>query len=87
MIMANEVPQFTLNSGVEIPALGFGAYQIPAGQTEEAVTQALAAGYRSVDTAAAYENEEAVGRAIASIAQSSSRRSYSRSPAASRASA
>jgi 2,5-diketo-D-gluconate reductase A len=49
-----------------MPALGFGVYQIPAEQTEQAVTVALAAGYRSLDTAAAYHNEEAVGRAIAS---------------------
>jgi 2,5-diketo-D-gluconate reductase A len=56
----------TLNNGVEMPVLGFGVYQIPAEQTEQAVTDALAAGYRSLDTAAAYQNEEAVGRAIAS---------------------
>jgi 2,5-diketo-D-gluconate reductase A len=47
-----------------MPILGFGVYQIPAAQTEQAVTDALAAGYRSIDTAAAYVNEEAVGRAI-----------------------
>ena len=47
-----------------MPILGFGVYQIPAGQTEQAVTEALAAGYRHIDTAAAYQNEEAVGRAI-----------------------
>jgi 2,5-diketo-D-gluconate reductase A len=64
--MTNEIPQMTLNNGVEMPVLGFGVYQIPAEQTEQAVTDALAAGYRSLDTAAAYENEEAVGRAIAS---------------------
>ncbi|MFJ7587575.1 aldo/keto reductase [Streptomyces sp. NPDC097617] len=56
----------TLNNGVEMPILGFGVYQIPADQTEQAVTDALAAGYRLLDTAAAYGNEEAVGRAIAS---------------------
>ena len=55
----------TLNNGVEMPILGYGVYQIPAGQTEQAVTDALAAGYRHIDTAAAYGNEEAVGRAIA----------------------
>ena len=54
----------TLNNGVEMPILGFGVYQIPADQTEQAVSEALAAGYRSLDTAAAYQNEEAVGRAI-----------------------
>ncbi|MFE5512266.1 aldo/keto reductase [Streptomyces sp. NPDC056529] len=54
----------TLNNGIEMPILGFGVFQIPAEDTEQAVTQALAAGYRLLDTAAAYENEEAVGRAI-----------------------
>lgn len=55
----------TLNNGVEMPIVGFGVYQIPEDQTEQAVTDALATGYRSLDTAAAYGNEEAVGRAIA----------------------
>ncbi|MDM7991316.1 aldo/keto reductase [Arthrobacter sp. zg-Y877] len=54
----------TLNTGVEMPVLGFGVYQVPPDQTEEAVTNALAAGYRSLDTAAAYQNEDAVGRAV-----------------------
>ncbi|MEU7552810.1 aldo/keto reductase [Streptomyces sp. NPDC044571] len=54
----------TLNNGVEMPVLGFGVYQIPPEQTEQAVTDALAAGYRLLDTAAAYGNEEAVGRAV-----------------------
>ncbi|MCC9144461.1 MULTISPECIES: aldo/keto reductase [unclassified Arthrobacter] len=54
----------TLNTGVEMPILGFGVYQVPPDQTEEAVTNALAAGYRSLDTAAAYQNEAAVGRAV-----------------------
>ncbi|MFI7005100.1 aldo/keto reductase [Streptomyces sp. NPDC050145] len=54
----------TLNNGVEMPLLGFGVYQIPAEDTERAVSEALAAGYRLLDTAAAYGNEEAVGRAI-----------------------
>ena len=53
-----------LNNGVLMPILGFGVYQIPPEQTEQAVTDALAAGYRHIDTAAAYGNEEAVGRAI-----------------------
>jgi 2,5-diketo-D-gluconate reductase A len=56
----------TLNNGVQMPILGFGVFQIPAEQTEEAVTGALAAGYRHLDTAASYGNEEAVGRAIKS---------------------
>src|ERR1700751_2478581 len=49
-----------------MPVLGFGVFQIPAEQTELAVTGALAAGYRHLDTAASYANEEAVGRAIKS---------------------
>src|SRR6185312_1801889 len=56
----------TLNNGVEMPILGFGVFQIPDDQTEQAVSDALAAGYRSIDTAAAYRNEEAVGRALRS---------------------
>lgn len=55
-----------LNNGVEMPILGFGVYQIPPEETERCVTEALAAGYRLLDTAAAYQNEEAVGRAIRS---------------------
>ncbi|GAA1917889.1 aldo/keto reductase [Microbacterium aoyamense] len=55
----------TLNNGVEMPILGFGVFQVGPEETEAAVTAALAAGYRSIDTAAAYQNEEAVGAAIA----------------------
>ncbi len=54
----------TLNNGVEMPILGFGVYQVPPAETEAAVSAALATGYRHLDTAAAYGNEEAVGRAI-----------------------
>src|SRR3954454_13301968 len=54
----------TLNNGVEMPILGFGVYQIPPEDTERAVTEALQVGYRHIDTAAAYRNEDAVGRAI-----------------------
>ena len=55
----------TLANGVRMPILGFGVYQIEdAAQCERAVADALAVGYRLVDTAAAYLNEEAVGRAI-----------------------
>lgn len=54
-----------LNNGVEMPILGFGVYQVPdLAQCEQAVTDALVAGYRLIDTAAAYFNEEAVGAAI-----------------------
>jgi len=55
----------TLNNGVQMPILGFGVFQVPDEQTEQVVTDALAAGYRAIDTAASYGNEEAVGRAIA----------------------
>ena len=54
----------TLNNGVEMPILGFGVYQVPAQQTEGVVADALDTGYRLIDTAASYLNEEAVGRAL-----------------------
>lgn len=53
-----------LNNGVEMPVLGFGVYQVEPNETERVVLDALETGYRSIDTAAAYMNEEAVGRAI-----------------------
>lgn len=53
-----------LNNGVEMPILGFGVYQVEPSETENVVFDALQIGYRSIDTAAAYMNEEAVGRAI-----------------------
>ena len=56
----------TLNNGVRMPQLGFGVFQVPAEQTEAVVSTALEVGYRSIDTAAAYQNEKGVGRAIAS---------------------
>lgn len=54
----------TLNNGVQMPILGFGVYQVPDTETQAAVEAALAAGYRHLDTAAAYGNEQAVGAAI-----------------------
>lgn len=54
----------TLRDGVEIPQLGFGVFQIPPRDTAEVVARALAAGYRHIDTAAAYRNEAGVGQAI-----------------------
>ena len=60
------VPSVTLNNGVEMPLLGFGVFQIPdAEECERSVFEAIRTGYRLIDTAAAYGNEEAVGRAIA----------------------
>lgn len=63
--MTNKVPMITLNNGVEMPQLGFGVFQVPdLRQAEAAVKDALEVGYRLIDTATAYQNEEAVGRAI-----------------------
>lgn len=53
-----------LNNGVEMPVLGFGVYQVEETVCEQCVCDAIAAGYRSIDTASAYLNERAVGRAI-----------------------
>ncbi len=58
------IPDVPLRGGGEIPQLGFGVFQIPPQDTEETVLRALRAGYRHIDTAAAYRNEAAVGRAI-----------------------
>ena len=53
-----------LNNGVMMPAIGFGVYQIPVEDTERVVSEALETGYRMIDTAASYFNEEQVGNAI-----------------------
>lgn len=58
-------PTVPLNNGIAIPQLGFGVFQVPDEQTEAVVSEALGAGYRSIDTAAIYGNERGVGRAIA----------------------
>ncbi len=59
------VPTIKLNNGIEMPQLGFGVFQVPdLKECEEAVVNALQVGYRLLDTATAYQNEEAVGRAI-----------------------
>ncbi len=57
-------PTYRLNNGIEMPILGFGVFQVKPEDTENIVYEALQTGYRSIDTAAAYMNEEAVGRAI-----------------------
>lgn len=54
----------TLNNGVRMPKLGYGVYQVSPEECERCVSDALAAGYRSVDTAQAYYNEEGVGAAV-----------------------
>ncbi|TPW72975.1 aldo/keto reductase [Schumannella sp. 10F1B-5-1] len=63
--MTSDVPTITLNDGIEIPQLGFGVFKVDPAETERIVTDALEAGYRHIDTAAIYGNEEGVGAAIA----------------------
>ncbi|MDT4938538.1 MAG: 2,5-diketo-D-gluconate reductase [Pseudonocardiales bacterium] len=58
-------PTLTLNTGRSMPQLGFGVFQVPPDETAKAVSAALQTGYRAIDTAAMYRNEEAVGHAIA----------------------
>ncbi|MCX5203017.1 aldo/keto reductase [Streptomyces sp. NBC_00237] len=62
----SKAPSLTLNNGVEMPQLGFGVWQVPDDEATAAVSTALEAGYRSIDTAAIYGNEEGTGRALAS---------------------
>ncbi|UDY22766.1 aldo/keto reductase [Nocardioides sp. Kera G14] len=59
------VPTLTFHNGVDIPQLGFGVWQVSDDEAESAVSTAFEAGYRHIDTAAAYGNEQGVGRAIA----------------------
>jgi 2,5-diketo-D-gluconate reductase A len=59
------VPSLKMNNGLEIPQLGFGVFLVPPEETRQAVTEALKAGYRLIDTAQGYKNEEGVGAAIA----------------------
>ena len=60
-----EIPQITLNNGQQIPQFGFGVFLVPPDETVAAVTAALEAGYRHIDTAQMYGNEAQVGEAIA----------------------
>jgi diketogulonate reductase-like aldo/keto reductase len=59
------IPTVTLNNGVQVPQLGFGVFQVPPEDTQRIVEDALEAGYRHIDTAAAYRNEAGVGAALA----------------------
>ncbi|MGW7096893.1 aldo/keto reductase [Streptomyces sp. NPDC054874] len=61
----SQVPSITLNNGLDMPQLGFGVWQVPDDEAEKAVTTAIETGYRSIDTAAIYENETGTGKAIA----------------------
>lgn len=58
------IPTITLSNGTNIPALGFGVFQMSNEEAEQSVATALVTGYRLIDTAASYQNEEAVGRGI-----------------------
>ena len=58
------VPTISLNDGRPMPQLGFGVWQVPNHEARSVVAQAIAAGYRSIDTAAMYGNEEGVGEAV-----------------------
>jgi 2,5-diketo-D-gluconate reductase A len=60
----DQVPRLPLRGDTEIPQLGFGVFQVPPEDTADVVTRALETGYRHIDTAAAYRNEEGVGEAI-----------------------
>ena len=62
--MSEPIPSIPLGTGVQIPQLGFGVFQVPPPETAEAVVHALSAGYRHIDTAAAYRNEAGVAEAI-----------------------
>jgi 2,5-diketo-D-gluconate reductase A len=62
--MTVQIPTYTLNNGVQMPALGFGVFQAELEQTLAAVSTALQTGYRHVDTAASYGNERQVGEAV-----------------------
>jgi len=59
------IPTLPLNNGTSIPQLGFGVFRVDPAETERIVSDALEVGYRHIDTAAIYGNEEGVGRAIA----------------------
>ncbi|MET9921360.1 aldo/keto reductase [Streptomyces sp. NPDC059605] len=61
----SQVPSITLNNGVEMPQLGYGVWQVPDDEAEKAVATAIESGYRSIDTAAIYENERGTGKAVA----------------------
>lgn len=60
-----DIPSVTFNNGAEIPQVGFGVFLVPSDETKAAVTSALECGYRHIDTATIYQNESAVGEAIA----------------------
>lgn len=64
MATTTSLPTITLNNGVEIPQLGFGVFQIDPAETKDATLAALEVGYRHIDTAEMYGNEQGVGQAV-----------------------
>jgi diketogulonate reductase-like aldo/keto reductase len=60
----DQVPRVPLRGGIDIPQLGFGVFQVPPEDTADVTARALQAGYRHIDTAAGYHNEEGVGQAV-----------------------
>ena len=62
--MDKNVPEITLNDGLIVPSIGFGTYTIKGARGVNAIEDAIAAGYRLIDTAYNYENEATVGQAI-----------------------
>jgi diketogulonate reductase-like aldo/keto reductase len=64
MTEETKIPLLTLNNGVTLPTIGLGVFQTPPDETAQAVRTALETGYRHIDTAAAYQNEQAVGEGI-----------------------
>ncbi len=60
----NQIPAVNLSNGIKMPILGFGVFRMTNEEAEQSVVTALRTGYRLIDTAASYQNEEAVGRAI-----------------------
>jgi 2,5-diketo-D-gluconate reductase A len=64
MSVSSPVPELPIAPDEQVPQLGFGVFQVPPKETEVAVAEALSAGYRHIDTAAAYRNEGGVGQAL-----------------------
>ena len=62
--MQNDMENVKLNNGIEMPILGYGVYQVTPEECERCVLDAISVGYRLIDTAQAYQNEEEVGNAI-----------------------
>ena len=62
--MTSQIPLITLNNGVKMPTLGYGLFQVPVDIAKRCVKDAIDCGYRLIDTAQAYQNEQGVGDAV-----------------------